>query len=331
MSTGLTLYQSTDASAPVLTGQTGSLITLLDAVLKDGYGSKAAAGSSGGAGAWTKPFSASSKGAYRPAAGNQFYMNIDDAGPGAGTFKEARITGYETMSAISTGTNPLPTVAQAANGLFIRKSNTADATARPWKIIADDRMILMFVQTGDSGSIWLPCMWGDFASNLSGDGYRTQLCARATENSASVALCSLINSTSTIGTQSGCYFQRNRSGTVGAVNHGKISPGFVYGNIGLSGSAGLAYPNGEDGGLYIEPFLITDSVTAPANSVRGTQRGVWFVCHSRTNFNDGDIFAGTGDLAGKSFLIMKGVEDNTGSAGANCVAIETSDTLLTSS
>lgn len=38
------VYRWDDASAPTLTGQLGSLITLLDAVLVNGYGSKTAAG-----------------------------------------------------------------------------------------------------------------------------------------------------------------------------------------------------------------------------------------------------------------------------------------------
>ena len=37
------VYKSTDGSAPVLTGQAGSLTTLLDAVLVNGYGAATAA------------------------------------------------------------------------------------------------------------------------------------------------------------------------------------------------------------------------------------------------------------------------------------------------
>jgi hypothetical protein len=38
------VYRSTDASAPVLTGQVGSLTALLDAILVNGYGALTAAG-----------------------------------------------------------------------------------------------------------------------------------------------------------------------------------------------------------------------------------------------------------------------------------------------
>ncbi len=42
--TTVNLYQSTDASAPILTGSAGSLVTLLDACLVNGYGTKAGRG-----------------------------------------------------------------------------------------------------------------------------------------------------------------------------------------------------------------------------------------------------------------------------------------------
>ena len=47
----VTVYRSTDASAPVLTGVAGAMKAVLDACLVNGYGAKAAAG-------WSAPFSA---------------------------------------------------------------------------------------------------------------------------------------------------------------------------------------------------------------------------------------------------------------------------------
>ncbi|MGE3907973.1 MAG: hypothetical protein AB7K36_01385, partial [Chloroflexota bacterium] len=52
------IYRSTDSGAPVLTGQAGSLLNLLDKCLVDGYGSKAAAG-------WSRPYTGTNKTAYR--------------------------------------------------------------------------------------------------------------------------------------------------------------------------------------------------------------------------------------------------------------------------
>src|SRR5574337_1914064 len=94
------VYRSSDASAPVLTGQAGSLITVLDACLISGYGSKSPAG-------WAKPYSGTNLAAYRAATGNRFYFRVDDSGT-----VEARISGYETMSDVNTGTGQFPTTAQ---------------------------------------------------------------------------------------------------------------------------------------------------------------------------------------------------------------------------
>ena len=72
----VTVYLSTDASAPTLDGNVGSLITVLDAVLVNGYGAKAAAG-------WTKAFSGTNKAAYRnsPSTGTGLFWRIQDDGP----------------------------------------------------------------------------------------------------------------------------------------------------------------------------------------------------------------------------------------------------------
>src|ERR1700692_1964892 len=121
----VTVYRSTDASAPVLTGSVGTLLTVLDAVLVNGYGAVSAA-------AWTKPFSnASNVGCYKNSAtdGTGFCLNVNDAGPGSGGAREARMTGFETMSALSTGTGQFPTSAQLTIGIgsvVLRKSTTAD-------------------------------------------------------------------------------------------------------------------------------------------------------------------------------------------------------------
>jgi hypothetical protein len=330
MATGVRLYKSTDTSAPTLTGQTGSLTTLLDAVLVNGYGSQSAAGSSPGAGAWTIPFTGTSQRAYRPAAGNQFYLSIIDNGPGAGTFKEARVVSYETMSALNTGTNPMPTVAQFSTGLVIRKSATADATARPWICLADDRMLIFLAQTGDTASTYLGWMWGDFYSHLSGDGYRTAIIGRTSENSATTSGGSepFSNLTGSGGAANiGHYVQRNRSGTVGALQIGNVASPSLNDSTSVlgSGTNTIAYPNGEDGGLYLMPQYIIDPTTAPSKSIRGRYRGIWHNAHPPASFSDADTFSGVTDYVGKSFLVVKSV-----GTGGVCI-LETSDTLDTSS
>jgi hypothetical protein len=318
----VTLYRSSDASAPVLDGQTGSLVNVLNAVLVDGYGSKVAAG-------WTRPYSGTSKAVYRPSGGNQFHLRVQDDGPGAGSFREARIVGYESMSGVDTGVAPFPTVSQFANGLFVRKSTALSATARNWICVADHLTFWFFAMTGDGGSLYFSFGFGDFCSNLAADGYRTFIFGRITENSGAtnnedVSCVDTLN-----GSKSGLYVARNRNGSLGALIATRVSPGWIYDGFGISGgtTSVLAFPNGEDGGLYLEPIFLGDKTTPPANTLRGRLRGIWYLCHLGASFVDGDTFSGVGDLSGRSFMVVKGLATQN---QTSALVVETSTTCDTS-
>lgn len=333
MSTGVSVFTSADSGTPgVIDGTAGSLCNVLDICLVNGNGgSHPAAGSSGGVGAWSIAFTGTNKRAYRPASGggNRFYFRVQDDAPGAAGAQEARVVGYESMTTVDAGTNPFPTVAQQTNGLFVRKSAAASSVARSWKVIADDRTCYVFIQSGDSAGVYLAGMWGDTYSNLSGDGFRTGIIWRVTENSNSVVTTnerfSFLASGSSA--QTGNYVARSRSGSVGALSIGK--------NVSLDGNTGtaaigangvtIAYPNGEDGGLYLTPIYLFDPTTSPATSYRGRLRGIWNGVHPAASFNDGDTFTGVGDFSGKTFMIIKST------AGSGYIVAETSDTWDTSS
>jgi hypothetical protein len=136
-----TIYRSDDASAPVLSGTAGSLISVFDACLVNGYGAKGAAG-------WTKPFTGTNKAAFLMGTGGtsrRMYLRIDDAGVNDGV-----VRGYDAMTDVDTGTEPFPTVGQVATGLYIKKSDAANATARPWIMLATPTQIffLSYAQVG---------------------------------------------------------------------------------------------------------------------------------------------------------------------------------------
>lgn len=313
-----TIYKSTDASAPVLTGQVGSLVALLDACLVAGYGAKVGAG-------WTKPFTGTGKAAFQQGTGsNSFFLRVDDNGPGAGTFKEARIVGYETMSDVDTGVAPFPTVAQFATGLFIRKSVSADATPRAWIIAADSRTFYLFIKTGDVSTVYFTTMFGEFYSFVAADGYRCMLIARDVENTTSTTnehLSELSNASSTV---SGHYVARGHTGVGGSVQvakHGDLAKA-----VGATRTVGSCpYPNPADGGLYLAPIWITDPTTAPVNGYRGRLRGFWHYCHPAASATDGDTFTGVGELAGKTFLVISELYNPSNLAAIGI--IETSNTL----
>jgi hypothetical protein len=114
-----------NANAPTLTGQVGSLTAVLDAVLVNGFTGFTALG-------WTINQTTTNKRGYKQnltgsnnSSGMLLY--VDDTGPGAGAAKEARVCGFETMSAITpTGTGQFPTGAQATIGPAARRPQIDD-------------------------------------------------------------------------------------------------------------------------------------------------------------------------------------------------------------
>jgi hypothetical protein len=346
------VYRSTDASAPVLTGQVGSLTALLDAVLVNGYGAKTAAG-------WTIAQTGTNKRGYLQAlsgannpAGMVLY--VDDTGPGAGGAREARVCGFETLSAITpTGTGQFPTAAQSPIGtgqLVIRKSNTADATARAWTIVANGQTIYLFTETGDWVAPSLAAftfVFGDFKPYRATDQYAVGIIGRNTENSSS----SINESFACMGPSSswnlasktwGHFIARSWTGVGGSVqcsktyDWGKIgSPSLLGWNAdsqtGFSGSTQMLpgrnvtgnqwpAPNGADGGLYVSPCYTFHSF-----SMRGYWPGLWIPLHNLPLNHNDVVTVSAGNLNGKTLLCQQILIYLSGNDFGE-VFIETSDT-----
>jgi hypothetical protein len=104
---------------------------------------------------------------------------------------------------------------------------------------------------------------------------------------------------------------------LGVGKHGH--PGHAATLLGL-----LQYPNPVDGGLHLYPVHVHEMV-GTVTVLRGRLRGFWHFLHPLgSNVNDGDTWAGTGPLAGKSFMAIKPTPANDG-----VFVMETSDTWET--
>lgn len=352
------IYRSTDASAPSLTGQVGSLTTLLDAILVNGYGSQTAAG-------WTISQTTTNKrgylqnltGANNPSG---VLLYVDDTGPGAGGAKEARACGFETMSAITpVGTQQFPTSGQLAIGVgtvVIRKSTTADSTARVWTCIANGQTIYLFVETGDFTTPnfgALPFVFGDFFSYKSSDTYAVCIIGRTAENSGSQNcdwLISIGYFNNVIGTlavtNAGHFIDRSWTGVGGSVLCGKridldkmgygagvgaiggqgagptTANGPLYGIGFNSNSTYFPYPNGPDGACWESPIWLNHN-----GAVRGYLKGLWAPLHDKP-LNHADTFTVSGgNLNAKSFIAQNcPTQGVAGLVGIGQLHIETSDT-----
>lgn len=163
-------YASTDTGAPVLTGEAGTLANVLQKCLVDGYGSKVAAG-------WSLAFSGANKIALRnslAAGGTGHYFRILDDASGAEGVRVAWMRGHVDMSDVDTpvGSDVIPNVSSYPDGGHIAKSESADATARTWRVWADELTCWLWVKVGNDNECIL-AGFGDIDSFFAVDSYRS--------------------------------------------------------------------------------------------------------------------------------------------------------------
>lgn len=383
------IYKSTDANAPVLTGQVSKLVDLLDAVLVNGYttASVASITRSGStvtvtlsaanstlvtgdyvklSGAvetdyngvwqitvtssttftfnigvltptspatgtilyrkaplnWTKPYTGTNAAVFRSqnTGSPRHYLQVIDNGATVGGAKESQVMAFETMSAYNTGTGPFPTVAQQANGLCWFKSSTADATARDWTIIGDDKGFYLQINSNATAATTNLYGFGWFPSYKAGDAYNTFIAGSPTFNLATplyAGLNYLSAFTTTNGAPSatdGIYLARSFSQTGGSISV-PILPGF--GNpstpgYGIGASYGVAYPDLVASGVIVAPVFISESITG--TPIRGRLPGFYSPFHN-VAFSNYDDLSGISGLAGLTLTVLTlSTSNNVGQA-----------------
>lgn len=278
------VFASTDSGAPVLSGQSGALTNLLDAVLVDGYGSGPSAKVAAG---WTREFSGTNKRAYRndPVSGTGYRLRVDDSTT-LGNARYALVRAYDTMSDVDTGGNAVPTTTQRTDGSLWPKSNVLSSAARPWVIVANEKTAYCFFDVeargiGDSCIFW----FGELQSNKPGDSHAffvnvTTLTAYT--GSISDALSQFDGGL--IGSAIGSFGEgvatgvlaRSHSGAAGAVFASPTRSDMINGS--RPGSGGFTYPDPVSGGLLHAPVHVRE---AAAYTVRGRAPGLVCPQHAR--------------------------------------------------
>lgn len=340
-----TIYTSSDIGGPgLITGQTGSLITILDACLVNGYPGKPAAG-------WSKPLGtlSGSLSAYKQASGSMLTLFVNNANPNpTAQSKESWVCGFEQITSLtgSTGAGsiftgsygngagfgqfPLPSQQLTTGHVVWRTSNTNDATGRYWTIAADASTFYMWILTGDVASTYYMGSFGDIYSLKNGtDAYKCLITGRAVENTNATSANDwqdCINVSQLTTAQPGHWMARTAGGVGGSIGVLKKGDGSVSGtNLGNTPSqysinGTFQTPNSLDNSLYMCPLWIVEPTAA---MIRGKLRGLYQMCHAVTNFSDGQVIQGSGDFAGKTFLIMR-----QGTNGG-IITLETSATVDT--
>ena len=215
----------------------------------------------------------------------------------------ARVRAHESMTDASTGPGTTPLEAQVSGGLYWPKSSAANATARAWYLVADERAFFLAVDPAGTGRFTV-LFAGDIGSFKSGDAYGYLV----TGNEADQANVSTV--------PNGCVGYSHRSARVGAYlvrSHTAIGQAIAAQRIGAhhngstadayAGTAGYSwgtYPNGPNNGLLTGPLELV------AQGIRGTLPGLLHpVQDLGTAFANGGNVDGTDDMAGRRLLAIR--------------------------
>lgn len=274
-----TVYMSTDPGAPQLSGQVGSLTTLLDAILVDGYGS---GGDSKQGLGWSREFIDTNIRVYRndPVLGTGKRLHVDDSAPAAGGAREALLRGYHNWSG-DEGDGPFPKPEEVAAGIVWGKSSTASATDRAWVAIGNSVSLYLFVAAYNDNL--LPWLAGDFKSFKPADVNSFVLAGHETPNTGNGQKTRALYqqaSTATIQPGAGMYLASNAGMTIksqvarflwgGLTNTASQSQPYGYGT-------GRSYPGPVSGSLDLQRCLIGEGQYME----RGWASGCYIPLHDR--------------------------------------------------
>lgn len=242
-------------------------------------------------------------------------LRVDDTGA-----TNARVRAYETMSDISTGVGATPLDAQVAGGLWWPKSSGANATARPWWLVADERAFYLAVAPQGNERFTL-LFSGDIASFKSGDAYGYLLTGNGSDQ---------IN---TSNTPDGCCGYTSRADRVGAYlarSYTAIGQAVAAQRIGAhhtgplasvyAGTSGYAwggYPNGANNGLMTAPLELIGM------GLRGTLPGLLHpVQDCGDAFVSGAVISGTDDMLGRDLMVLRVGTPLPGSTSVGTVMLD---------
>jgi hypothetical protein len=312
------VYKSIDPGAPVLRGSVGSLIAVLRACLVDGYGSLAPAG-------WSMPYTDGQTPPQRahfrqaPRTGwPQCDLQVDDnisTADGAwetypSTYNQyiASIAGWQEATALGEGSGRFP-----ADGSSARVPKGHDTTtARPWVIVSNERGLLMWCGALDPQNNGYVFFFGDLIPHVASDALAVGLLAAGADK-FSGSLLSVGHSG--INVAAGSWTGSSSAGLT------RVAP--LLSGSGAYGTSGvLQWPNATDGKGYMSRLMLLES-----NSLRAILPAFWIPLHNwldSSGIQHLGTFTGSGNLAGRSFIIIKSTGSRPFSRYA--VAFETSDT-----
>jgi hypothetical protein len=264
--TNAILYRSIDVGAPVLTRQVGSIITLLKAILVNGYGSKPSLG-------WTIEYedTANKVCVFRMPSGTRMYIQINDNAPylvGGSTpmYNLARVQAYKTMSSAYLGIEPCPALYQSKWPALVKEvTNSNNATAIPWELNGDDKGFWWipyanYLTSGGSFSIGpccgvLPSYVGDYIPFDITNVYNFCIFGADCTAVSNYYTFPIVNNTFSV--QSGGFYSvlRDYGFDYGSASAGISNANFVYLGL-LSGNSSYPSPSPINGRYIGLPLFV---------------------------------------------------------------------------
>ena len=214
---------------------------------------------------WTKPLTGTGLAAFLQGTGESWarYLRVDDT-VGA----SARLIGYESMSDINNGAGLFPTAALLPSGAYMTKSATTDAVVRAWVLVATERWFTLIINQSGTATASSIMSFGDIASYVSGDQYKTILIASnsATVNTSNYGYGGLALHTAAPTNEAKCI-ARPYTGVGSGVKVNLTGALSVATNMTFIGNGATTAMNGSaggttsivDGALYQSPIMVTES------------------------------------------------------------------------
>ena len=239
-----------------ITGQAGTLITVLDAILVTGEG-------------WTKTYSGTNKAVYTQASGSGFVLRVVDDGSLAAGAREATVRGAESASDVDTLTDSFPTTSQLADADCVwRKSNSADSTTRTYYASADDKTLILWIEFSSSPGADMYC-FGDLEGLYPGESYLCFITNRATGNNAGHGLAAAATTLSMNVPFNGYKMVVARSAD-GLVKSEHAAFHIASGNkMGFTNVSGLVYPNTPTNKVPAVPVYVTGYYSSSSSAGSG--------------------------------------------------------------
>lgn len=322
----VTTYRSSDAGAPVLNGTTGNgFVNLLTTCLTGtgtAYGSLPKKG-------WTLLFSGANKAVFRTVDGFACLRVVHD-GTGAGGFREAIVRGAESATGVDTLVDAFPTVAEVADSACVwRASDSLDATARTWELVADENWFILSVQYGTATADMY--VFGRYSPSRSANSWPYIISTRNQSNTTNESLGACGMAVAVYGgTATKVWAMRTVDGVAKAPRAAFVTESATStSSTGFPGLAGPQIPN-NDGLIFMSPPQLW--VNGNAGTTLGNPQSagffpnLWSPLHNFAtaagrNAFWGDTFNAAGYAVGSAF-VLRGVRSDTGGKWI----VETTDT-----